>query len=402
MSSIKRFIEQQESQGYYSLSNKFTCNNCMYTPSLKLYIKKYGQGGTCSYCRKKRKFTIDVNDLIEHILSSIYTEWGDPANEGLPYETREGGWQFGDVYDTYELFDLLGFDCNEKLHWDIQRSIHNGEWCTQDPYSLTYDQSLLYGWNGFVKFVLNKSRYFFLKVENESYDKHQHDEINPVSILDLLGNIIKELNLVTKLTPKTNIYRVRIVNPNVQLNKASELGPPPNELSTMANRMSPVGISMFYGGFKLKTAIAETYVDSSVPKIAVTGLFRPCKELTLIDLSTSLEIPDIFEENPPLYRQKVQFLKDFINDFTKPIERTDKAHIDYVPTQIVTEFFRLVFMFDDNTRPDGIIYPSSKIKNAKALVIFADSSQCIDKNTNIKPTDKLVLHKVSRYDPKNV
>jgi transcription elongation factor Elf1 len=402
MSSIKRFMEQQEHQGYYSLSNKYTCNNCMYTTSLKSYIKKHGQEGTCSYCKKKRKFTIDVNDLLGHILSSIYTEWGDPANEGLPYETREGGWQFGVVYDTYELFELLGIDCNEKLYCDIQSSIHDGEWCAKNPYSLSYDQSLLYGWNGFVKFVLNKSRYFFLKAENESYDKYQHDEIDPIAILDLLGDIIKELNLVTKITSNTNIYRVRVVNPNIQLNKASDLGPPPNELSTMANRMSPVGISMFYGGFKRKTAIAETYVDTTDPKIAVTGLFRPCKELTLIDLSIDLGIPDIFDENPPLHKQKVQFLKGFINDFTKPIERTDKAHIDYVPTQIITEFFRLVFKFDDNTCPDGIIYPSSKIKGEKALVIFADSSQCIDKNTEFNPTHKLVLHKVTRYDPKNV
>uniref|UniRef100_UPI0013D35F87 RES domain-containing protein n=2 Tax=Pseudomonas TaxID=286 RepID=UPI0013D35F87 len=50
---------------------------------------------------------------------------------------------------------------------------------------------------------------------------------------------------------------------------------------------------------------------------------------------------------------------------------------DYVPTQVVTEYFRHVYRTDDDHQIDGIIYPSSKTGN-KAIVIFADDSGCID------------------------
>lgn len=69
---------------------------------------------------------------------------------------------------------------------------------------------------------------------------------------------------------------------------------------------------------------------------------------------------------------------DFISDFTKPIERSDREHIDYVPTQIVTEYFRHIFKLNDKTNIDGVIYPSSKNQGKKAIVIFADSKQCVE------------------------
>ena len=36
-------------------------------------------------------------------------------------------------------------------------------------------------------------------------------------------------------------------------------------------------------------------------------------------------------------------MNNFIDDFTKPIERSDRAHAEYVPTQVVTGYFRHVY-----------------------------------------------------------
>ena len=45
------------------------------------------------------------------------------------------------------------------------------------------------------------------------------------------------------------IYRIRITNNKQNLNSASEMGTVPIEYALQANRMSPVGIAMFYGAF---------------------------------------------------------------------------------------------------------------------------------------------------------
>jgi hypothetical protein len=74
-------------------------------------------------------------------------------------------------------------------------------------------------------------------------------------------------------------------------------------------------------------------------------------------------------------------LLDFIKDFRKPIDRKDRAHIDYVPTQIVTEYFRHIFEYKGHN-VDGIIYPSSKGSGREAVVIFANNEQCLEKHAD--------------------
>lgn len=88
-------------------------------------------------------------------------------------------------------------------------------------------------------------------------------------------------------------------------------------------------------------------------------------------------------------------MRDFIEDFTKPIERSDRAHADYVPTQVVTEYFRHVYRTDDGHQIDGIIYPSSKTGD-KAIVIFADASGCID--AEHPPNERTLLRLDRAFD----
>ena len=59
-------------------------------------------------------------------------------------------------------------------------------------------------------------------------------------------------------------------------------------------------------------------------------------------------------------------MNNFIDDFTKPIERSDRAHAEYVPTQVVTEYFRHVYRTGGGAQLDGIISSASM---AKSLVI---------------------------------
>jgi hypothetical protein len=384
-------------RGFDSGSDKTVCTNCFEDEGLKKFIEKNHNYSTCSYCESDDDTEViacDFDTTLEHIVSSISQYWSDPASAGIPYESAEGGWQMPTMY-THELLWHIDFNVNHgELFDDICSTIHNHEWCTRDPYSLAEHEVLMTGWDNFCRFVKTKSRYFFLNAVNTELNPNQHDEINPVVILDVLADAINQFQWITTITSAEEILRVRITNPAEEYQTATELGSPPIKYARLPNRMSPAGISMFYGAFDLETSIAETYQPSATEKKAICGVFKPVRPLTMIDLSRPFEVPTIFDEEGKKTRTKLQFLEDFIEDFTKPIDREDRAHIDYVPTQIVTEYFRHVFKTADGIPCDGVIYPSSKSPGKRALVIFADSEQCSPREYQFYEPQMLELHRV--------
>lgn len=371
-------------RGFSCDDNLKICTDCFNEDGINQFILENNDATECSFCKRTypNVNTCQLSRVIEHIQNSLCYEWGDPSNEGLPYETREGGWQ-GEVFDTWELFETVELDIlNEKAREFIINSLLIDTWCEKDPYSLKREDTLKFGWRNFTNFVKHKSRYLFLEADNPDYNPKQHDEMNPIKILEILGKIINRNRLIKSLDITTKIYRARITGIGINLTTAKELGSPPQEFATMPNRMSPVGIPMFYGAFDIKTAILETYLPDKEDKQAIWGVFNPARELLLIELPAYASIPSLFDDHNREKRSDLRFLNNFIQDFIKPITRDKLAHISYVPTQIVTEYFRYVFKTKDGKQVDGIIYPSSKDGGKKAVVIFATSEQCIESNGN--------------------
>jgi hypothetical protein len=395
MGIAKRMWEEEQERVYSSNDGITVCSGCFEEHSIQQFIEEHQSHNSCSYCDESGDDVkaCDLDSVIEHILESISYEWGHPANEGLPYESREGGWQVATVCDTWELLEDIEFGNDSgNLYEDICSSIHNQEWCEKNPYSLSADETLMHGWREFSDFVQNTARYVFFKAKNSNYDENQHDEMNPIDILDSLGSIYEKIKLVQRVPASTEIKRVRIVNLDQELSSAKELGSPPKEFATMANRMSPAGISMFYGAFDIDTAIKETYESRpDQQKKAICGIFKPIRDLTVIDLSERFYMPSLFDEHERENRSYIRFLIDFVSDFTKPIQREDRAHIDYVPTQIITEYFRHLFKHNSNGIVDGVIYPSSKNEGKKAIVIFANSDQCVEKTDSLDSNSLLSL-----------
>ena len=337
MGRLKHMMEQ----GYDSDILKSICPDCMNEDGIKAFIIQNlaRELSTCSYCNKVNIKICKMGLVISYIHKCIIKEWSDPANV-LPYESAEGGYQ-GEVLTTHELLWQLGVNVDdETILDDITNAIEQTHWSKTSYFSLGPDQTLTYGWKSFCQFVISKSRYFFLNAPNKSYDVNQHDEMNPIEILDAVASIIQNLKMIKVIPVTTEIKRVRIVNDYKEATTASDLGSPPLDFCNMANRMSPAGIPMFYGAFDLETSIKETFEpEPNLTKKAVAGSFYPCRDLNVIDLSQKFKVPTIFSQVRS-YRFEKRFLYDFIKDFTKPIERADRAHIDYVPTQIVTEYFR--------------------------------------------------------------
>lgn len=388
MGRLKHMMEQ----GYDSDIGTFICSYCIKEDGIKAFIIKNATTATstCSYCNNTNLKACNMDLVVGYIHECITKEWTDPANE-LPYQSAEGGYQ-GEVLDTYDLLRQLGANVDdESILDDIAGSIHQSHWSKTNYFSLAPDQTLSYGWKSFCQFVMSKSRYFFLNAHNDSYDVNQHDEMNPIEILDSVAAIIKNSNMLKEIPTSQEIKRVRIVDDYKEATTASDLGSPPLDFCKMANRMSPAGIPMFYGAFDIETSIKETYEpEPNLTKKAVAGNFYPCRDLHVIDLSQRFKIPTIFDQDQS-YRFEKRFLFDFIKDFTKPIERADRAHIDYVPTQIVTEYFRHILSKDESMKIDGVIYPSSKNMNHKAVVIFADNEQCVEKGMKSRYTEEILF-----------
>jgi len=88
------------------------------------------------------------------------------------------------------------------------------------------------------------------------------------------------------------------------------------------------------------------------------GTFRPLRALNLLNLADLPPIPSVFDTERHGMIHSLRFLHAFAADISQPIARDGREHIEYVPTQIVTEYFRRVFRLIDGSSLDGIIYPA--------------------------------------------
>jgi len=109
-----------------------------------------------------------------------------------------------------------------------------------------------------------------------------------------------------------------------------------------------------------------------------TVTFNTKRELNVVDLSIVPLTPSPFDARKHYDRFRLIFIKNFIKDLTAPIHRDGRVHIEYVPTQIITEYFRFPFSdkLSKDKRIDGIIYPSSR-NGKKACVLFFDNEESL-------------------------
>ena len=77
----------------------------------------------------------------------------------------------------------------------------------------------------------------------------------------------------------------------------------------------------------------------------------------------------------------MEFLHDFSKEVSRPIERDDRIHIEYLPTQAFTEYIRYRFKDDNGAPLDGIMFNSSILNAGKNVVLFCnkeESSEYVD------------------------
>lgn len=345
----------------YGHCDKKVCRDCVGNRQLKELIKNKGYMGRCDYCGQRRK-VVELEALFELIISGIKFSY-ESADDYL-FE----GKYLVETYDRYDVAHDIADEAeieNQDLIDDIVNTLADETWCKKDAFYESDHERYLISWHEFCELVKWKMRYVFFRSREEEFE---FDEISPAGILDMVGMFVEELGLVRQKPERTQLFRGRTHYENEALNEAKQFGPPPVEYAA-ANRMSPEGIPMFYATFEAETALDE--INDSKP-CATVARFLTSRALTVVDLSVlkRKKLPSIFDEKNRDLRQALIFLKRFAEEISMKTE--GKPAIDYVPTQIVTEYFRHVFRYGDNKAIDGIIYSSAAREGGHCAVLFMD------------------------------
>lgn len=379
--------ERQIALGYSNVPDMNVCAKCFDDYAIKEFINENADEKKCGYCSNESDelIAIALVEVVDFICQGINTEWENPV-ESVGWESREGGWQGATVYDGGELVrDEIEelFETNEKVLDDIASSMSDREWCQRDPYGLRKEEALTLSWEDFVNQVKHHSRYIFFRLSDDERKFHNFDMIPVSKMLDRMSDVISQLNedinLIRIINIGVKIFRARVHDIGKSLSTAKDFGTVPLEDAKYSNRMSPAGIPMFYGAFDGETAYKEVTDDTknNSGKIVSIATFKTVREMRVLDLTNLPEIPSIFDLNQNHLRSSLIFLRGFVQELSQPISKDGYEHIEYVPTQVFTEYIRYIYK-DHEASIEGILYPSSKNTNGISCVLFISGEQCCD------------------------
>ncbi len=221
-------------------------------------------------------------------------------------------------------------------------------------------------------------------------------------MLVALGTLVNNLNLFTVIPKGSEVFRARVHDETLSISTAEEMGPPPRKSANLSNRMSPAGISMFYGAFDRETALRETFdPDRGVGKVATVATSCANRDLLTLDLTGLPALPSPFDRANRHLRRRLSFLYEFVDDFSRPVGRDGREHVEYVPTQVVTEFVRHRHRAPQDASVDGIVYTSSREGGGKAVVLFLSPEECGPRQakSNWDPEEALRLKGTERLGP---
>ncbi len=143
--------------------------------------------------------------------------------------------------------------------------------------------------------------------------------------------------------------------------------------------MSPAGVPLFYGALDPDTAVREARHANPDAQALTLAEFRLLRPLRYVDLADPPAVPDLFDPGPARYlRQPAMFLNAFTSSISEPFERDDRIHIEYVPTQVVTEWFRTRFNPGAGGPVEAVSYRSARKEGGVNLALLIDNDGARD------------------------
>lgn len=388
MGQCKELMIERENaynKGYITpqRSCKTVCKKHFENSYLARYIQDNGHLGTCSYCGNHVK-VMDLADFMDYVGNRLVSYLGPMDNEGLylassfmdddekipgfvkrgPYIAPADAEYYEDVWELMGDYELE--TSNKELYEDIANCFNVDNWIRRDPTALLMKDELLFSWQHFSHLVKNKLRYTFFR-----HDEYYQDiNGNPYKDIDIIAEVANMVRLLERIIPTgTKIHRGRPEDDKAPFTNFSDLTSPP-VCAAKCNRMSPYGISMFYGSFDSNTPTNEIYnYLSDKSKHIYIGAFKTKRDLKVIDLC-NIPSPNFWMDDKDDW-QKYAFLHSFHEEISKPIGSNDEE-LEYIPSQVFSEYLRFIQKSKDGSLYDGIIYRSS-LTGQKNVVLFYDN-----------------------------
>ena len=354
------------------------CSECIEENFLKKHIDSEGELGKCSFCGNI-KTVFCFNALLDIIEEGLRSEYDQPEN-GLGYVDGEWVDSSAPVKASYDLLSDLGLG-GSRAFQDIHYHFSDLQWCPKEFYGLSTSDKLNYTWDSFKKHVMHNTRFFFLI---NGIDTGLHDDLYLLEqLFGEISSYIENCCFISEIPKGKEVYRGRFSSSNEKFKSVDDVGPPLETKANTQNRFSPAGIPMFYASEDAETCHDEFKGTSGILTIVK---WRTIRNLHIIDFTKifsysdskhyMFDFPSIFDSENRGFREILIFLRNLADDISKPIKKDGREHIEYIPTQIITEYFKIIHRFDGG-KIDGICYYSS-VNGKKNYVFFADIHNCRD------------------------
>jgi hypothetical protein len=387
MGHAKEIALRQDAQGW-SYTEGHVCASCVNDYALQAEIEAASEADACcSFCGGSPAAEVDV--LLAAFVDGLTSEYGDANDEGVIYESREGGFQWGRQWDTYDLIGDEFWDvfANEHLLEVVQGAVHERAWVERNFAWPRRDEALSDGWERFCHAVKHETRYVFWLRKDPDEDTAGYTGDVPASrILYELGELVVELDLIHELPAGYPLWRARTHEQQFSEWGASDLGTVPLDRASKANRMSPAGIALFYGSGDFDTAVAEV-AERSDDDWVTGGRFETSRACRVVNFTKLEDPPSIFDGRNRHRRRPLIFLHHLVEELRKPARETWEQ-LDYVPTQVVTEFLLRIFL--DGRAVVGLLYPSAQTGVVSA-VLDVPNERCMEQQADWASQDDIVL-----------
>ncbi|MGZ0069475.1 RES domain-containing protein [Microbacterium arborescens] len=339
---------------------------------LRDLAKAHVTESVCAFCNRSAAegggpFAVPMDVVAERMFATMTTYYSDhneaPVVDGAtwedPLDTSEVVWGIAeDTFSENEREAVLGAV--------IEAVATPGSWFKIDDRDF-----VSYSWDQFADTVRHESRFVLMSEPRPGGDYDPPARLARF-LNSLLGYVEHDAGMLMRLRKGDRLYRGRMTDDAWELAKAAtkapaaELGAAPRKWA-QPGRMSGEGVPLFYAADDRRTAIAEIALHSPYDE-AVVGEFTVQEDLTILDFTLAPVRPSIYDLEKADQHLFIEFVDHFVEAITQPIILDGRQRVDYLPTQVVTEYLRWV----PHTRIDGIAFPShtDETRKSKNIVLF--------------------------------
>lgn len=383
MGAAKNMAMRMEELGLCDGKEGNVCGSCVCDQTLEAFINDHAHESQCTYCDSSltKPFAISLAELASRMAKDINQEYGDLEEEcwrdDEPDEDGEPVFHGGCEISAIDLLRHVGFyPNNDQLQIDLATHFEGRRWTRRAPQTMSPSHRHKNAWKMFCHEVKHSRRYTFWTSMDDGEDPDHPEHLPSGKMLHELTQVINEAGLIKSFPSGTRYWRAAAHKEGEHMPLPHRFASPPLDMARQPNRMSPSGISMFYGAVDFDTAAKEVIGAGVKEKSHITAVqFESLRDFNILDLASSLNAVSYFAPEGLKWKHYSIFLKEFVKSVSRPIEPDREKHIEYVPTQILTEFVRYEVKAIDGSPVDGIAYPSS-LTGKPCVVLFADFPEC--------------------------